>query len=73
MFCFSTFPHIHIDSPNCQRPTLLGVAGARVAIAAGEALGWGMTGAPRAPWVEGRPASLTSPDREDDRLSRDAC
>lgn len=55
----------------CQWPTLLGVAGTGADAAA--ALGCGMTGAPKAPWVDDRPASLTSPDREEVRLSRDAC
>lgn len=55
-----------------QWPTLLGVAWTGAAIAAGDPLGWGTTGAPRAPWWGGRPASLTSPDREDERLSREA-
>lgn len=63
----------HADSPYRQWPTLLGVAGTAAATAAGEPLGWGTTGAPSAPWWEDRPASLTSPDREEDRLSRDAC
>lgn len=57
---------------NCQWLTLLGVAGSVAAVAAGGPLGWGTTGAPSAPWWEDRLASLTSPDREEDRLSRDA-
>lgn len=53
--------------------TLLGAAGAAAGAAAGGPLGCGMTGAPKAPWLDGRPASLTSPDAEEVRLSRDAC
>ena len=41
-------------------------AGASVAVAEGEPLGWGTTGAARAPWEEERPASLTSLRREEE-------
>lgn len=52
---------------------MLGAAAAAAGAAAGDPLGCGMTGAPKAPWLAGRPASLTSPDAEEVRLSREAC
>ena len=37
-----------------------------MAAAEGDPLGWGMSGAARAPWEEERPASLTSLRREEE-------